>query len=100
MRYETALVNDGNVAAEAFDDFQNVRSQKNRRATFGHAAKQRFQSAGRERVHPFERLIEEQDARPVDDGSSKRKFLLHAMRIVRDHGLGPVGELHEFQQLL
>src|SRR5260370_577149 len=45
---------------------------------------------------PFEGV----DARPVNHGGCESKFLLHPVRVVRNHGLGPISELHEIKQFL
>ena len=34
----------------------------------------------------------------MDDRCRQREFLLHPVRIIRDHRFGTVGKLHEFQQ--
>src|SRR5690348_14089664 len=100
LSHQPAFVNDGDVAAKALDDFQNVRSQKNGRAAFRHTAEKRFERARGESVHTFEWFVQEQNAGAVDDGGSERQFLLHAVRIISDEGFWAVGELHEVQQLV
>ena len=36
----------------------------------------------------------------MNDCSGKSQLFLHAVRVVRNHGFGAIGELHEFQQLV
>src|SRR3984957_9295130 len=88
------------MAAQSLHDLEDMGSQKNCDPAFGHASEQRFQRTSCERIHSFEWLVEEEDARSMDHSSGERQFFLHAVRIVRDDGFGAVGELHEFEQLL
>ena len=74
--------------------------QENRSAALGHATQKSFEHTRCERVDAFERLIQKQNPRPVNDRGGKRQFLLHAMRVVRDQRFGAVRELHEIQQLV
>ncbi len=57
-------MNDGNVAAQALDDFEHVRGQKNRGAARDHALQHGLQSASGDGVHALERLIEKQNFGP------------------------------------
>src|SRR6266404_6310299 len=93
-------MNDGHVAAQTFDNFQDVGRQEDGSAGFSHARQQRLQRACRESIHTLEGFVEKQNARSVNYGGCESKLLLHSVRIVRNHGLGAVGELHEIEQLL
>jgi len=46
----------------------------------------------------FKRLIEEENAGPVNHRRGRGPVFLHAVELVRDHRFRPVRELHEFQQ--
>ena len=50
-------MDDGEVAAETFDDFEDVRGKENRGAARDHALQHRFERAGSDCVHTFERLV-------------------------------------------
>src|SRR5207237_5790873 len=64
------------------------------------ARQQGLQSSRREGIHAFERLLKEQNARSVNHGGSESQLLLHSVRVIRNHGLGAISELHKIQQLL
>src|SRR5260370_16556076 len=36
----------------------------------------------------------------MNDSGCESKLLLHSVRVIRNHGFGPIGELHEIEQLL
>src|SRR3984957_17363765 len=91
-------MDDGEMAAKAFDNFEDMRGEKNRGAARDHALEHRFESAGSDRVHAFEGLIEKKNFRTVDDGGGKGQFFLHAMRVIGNELLGLVGELHEIEE--
>ena len=93
-------MDDGHVAAQPLDDFQDVRRQEDGCAAFRHTRQQRFQSSCGEGIHAFERLVKEQNARSVNHRGSESQLLLHSVRVVRNHGLGAISELHKIQQLL
>ena len=59
MGHKASLMNDGNVAAEAFDNFEHVRSQKNRGTARDHALQHGLKSTGSDCVHALEGLVEE-----------------------------------------
>src|SRR5439155_19064074 len=94
---ELPLVDDGDVAAEALDDLQDVGGEEDRGAARDHALEHRLERAGGDRVHSLERLVEEENARAVDDGGGERELLLHAVGVVGDERFRPVGELHEIE---
>ncbi len=64
-------MDDGEMAAEAFDDFENMRGEKNRGAARDHALEHRFERAGSDCVNTFERLIEKKNFGAVDDGGGQ-----------------------------
>ena len=82
LSYQLAAMNDGHVAAEAFDDFQHVRSEKDRGAASDHALQHGFQRVRSDRVHAFERLVEKKDFGAVNYSGGQGEFLLHAVGIV------------------
>ncbi len=96
---QTSLMNDGDVAAQALHDFENVRGQEDRGAAGDHALQHRFQCAGGDCVHAFEGLVEKQNLGPVDHGGGEGQLLLHAVGIIGNEFFRLVGELHEFEQL-
>src|SRR5260370_35946138 len=51
-------------------------------------------------MHTSEGLVEKENAWPVNHSRSESEFLLHDVGIVRNHGLGPIGKLHEIEQLV
>ena len=78
-------MNDRDMTAKAFDDFENMRCEKNGHTALGHACEQRFQRARGKRVDTFERFVEKQNARPMDHRGRESYFFLHAVRIIGDH---------------
>jgi len=99
LRDQLAAVNDADVRTQALDDFEHVRGEEDGDAARDHALQHRFQSAGGDGVDAFEGLVEEEDARPVDDGGGERELLLHAVGEVGDQLLVLAGEVHEVEQL-
>ena len=91
-------MNDGDVAAQAFDDFENVRSEEDRGAAGDHALQHGFQRTRGDGIDTFEWLIQEEDFGPVNYGGSEGQLFLHSVRIVGDQFFGLVGELHEVEQ--
>ncbi len=97
---EAPLMDDGDVAAQALDDFEHVRGEKDGGSAFGHALEHGFQGAGGDGVHAFEGLVEKQNAGAVDDGGGEGKLLLHAVGEVGDQLFGLVGEVHEVEEFV
>src|SRR5690348_9618640 len=93
-------MDDGHMAAEALDDLENMRSEKNGDTSFGHPAQKCFECSGRKRVYAFEWLVKKENPRAVDDSGGQGQFFLHSVRVVRDQSLGAIGELHEFEELI
>src|SRR5277367_626080 len=100
LRDEPAFVDDGHVAAQTLNNFENMRSQKDSDAALRHASKKRFERACSKSIHAFKRLVEKKNARTVNHSRGQREFFLHAVRIVRDQRFWPVRELHEIEQFL
>src|SRR3984957_9506633 len=96
---QPSLMNDRNVAAQALDDFENMRGEKNRGSAGVHALQHGLQGAGGDRVHAFEGLVEKQDLGSMNHGRCQRELLLHAVGVVGDELFGLVRELHEIEQL-
>src|SRR4051812_3833274 len=99
LGYQASLMDDGDVAAQAFDDLENMGSEKDGRAAGDHALQHRLQRAGSDGVHAFEGLVEEENLRAMDHSCGHGELLLHSVRVVRDKLFGLVGELHELEQL-
>ena len=72
---ETALMNDGDVAAEALDDFKDVGGEEDGCAAVDHAREHSLEHAGGDGVDPFEGLVEKEDFGAVDDGGGKGKLV-------------------------
>src|SRR5580704_14025881 len=92
-------MNDRNVAAQALDDFENMRGEKNRGSAGDHALQHGFQRAGGDRVHAFDGLVEKQDLGSMNHGRCQGELLLHAVGVVGDELFVLVRELHEIEQL-
>src|ERR1700722_2361782 len=97
--HQTAAMDDGEVAAKPFDNFEHVGSKENRGAASNHALKHGLEGAGRNSVHAFERLVEKKNSGAVNYGGGEREFLLHSVRVVGDEGFWLVGKLHEIEKL-
>jgi hypothetical protein len=98
VRDELAFLNDGDVAAEALDDLEDMRSEEDGDAALDHALEHGFEGACGDGVDAFERLVEKEDARRVDDSGSEREFLLHTVGKVGDEFFRFAGEVHEVEQ--
>ena len=98
--HQLAAGDDAHVAAQPLDDLQHVRGQEHGGvAAADHAAQQLAQAARRHRVHALERLVQEQQARVVDQGAGQRQLLAHAVRVT-GHQLARVRpQLHRLQQV-
>ena len=90
-------MNDADVTAQPFHDFEHMGSQEDGDAPRDHALQHGFQRAGSDSVHAFERFIQKENFGTVDHGRSHCQFFLHSMRIVCDQCLGLVDQLHELQ---
>src|SRR5579864_2789840 len=88
------------MAAKPLDNFKDMGSEKDRHASLRHSPEQCFKSTGRQRIHSLEWLVQKQYAGSVNHRGRQRQLFLHAVRIIRDHGLWAIRELHELQQLL
>ena len=96
---EPAAVDDGEVAAEAFDDFEDVRGEENRGAASDHALEHRLEGAGSDRVDTFEGFVEKKNFGAVDYGGGEGQLFLHTVRVVGDELFALIGELHEIEKL-
>ena len=95
---EVAVVDDGDVGAEALDDFEHVRGEEDGGAAGDHALQHGLECACGDGVHAFEGLVEEEDFGAVDDGGGERELFLHAVGEVGDELLFLVGEAHELEE--
>src|SRR5579864_6544282 len=92
-------MDDGEMAAQTFDNLEHVGGEKNRGAARDHALKHRFERPGSDRVNTLERLVEKKDFGAVDHGCGESQFFLHAVRVVGDELFRLVGEMHEIEEL-
>jgi len=97
---EAAAVDDGDVAAEAFDDFKDVRGEEDGCAAGDHALKHIFEGAGCDGVYAFEGLVEEEDFGAMNDGGGEGELFLHAVGKVGDELFGFGREVHEVEKLV
>ena len=96
---ERALVDDGDVGAEALYDFEHVGREEDGGAALDHPVEHVFEDAGGYGVDAFEGLVQEEDFGAVDDGGGERELLLHAVGEVGDHLFAVGGEGHEVEQV-
>ena len=96
---QLTVIDDGDVGAEALDDFQHMRGEKDGCAAGDHALQHLLEGTGGNGVYALEGFVEKQNFGCVDDGCGQGQLLLHAVREVGDELLGFVGEAHEFEQL-
>jgi glyoxalase family protein len=95
---DVAAVDDGDVGAEALDDFEDVRGEEDGGAAGDHVLKHGLEGVGGDGVDAFEGLVEEEDFGAVDDGGGEGEFFAHAMGVVGDELFGLVGEAHELEE--
>jgi hypothetical protein len=63
LRHEAPLVEDADVVGEALDDLEHVRGEEDRAAAAGELVQEALDEARGDGVDPFERLVEEEQAR-------------------------------------
>ena len=71
---EMAAVDDGDVGAEALDDFEDVGGEEDGGAAGDHALKHGFERAGGDGVDAFEGLVEEEDSGPWMTAAARASF--------------------------
>ena len=81
---ETSSGDDAEVCREALDDLQDVRGQEDCASARNERLQQILDLSRRHGIDPFERLVEEQEARRRQQGGSERQFLAHTVREVGD----------------
>ena len=97
---QLALDDDADVRAQPLDDLQDVRRQEDRRAAGHEAGQQVADDARRHRVHPLERLVEEQQVRVGQQRRGQGQLLLHAVRVFQRQLLLLVLQAEQRQQLV
>jgi hypothetical protein len=95
---EAAAIDDGDVSAQAFDDFEDVRGEEDGGAAGDHALEHCLEGAGGDGVHAFKGFVEEEDFGAVDDGGGEGEFFLHAVGEVGDEFFCFAGEVHELEE--
>src|SRR5256886_6355817 len=99
-RDHAALVDDGDAVAELVCLEQVVRREDDRRAVFMELANDAAQLTRSDRVEADRRLVEEEDARPMQQRSGEMQPLLHAARVALDALVSSFAEVYESEQLL
>src|SRR3954447_18802432 len=84
LRNEPSSRDHPDVGREALDDLEDVRREEDGSATTNERVEQVLDLARRDRIDPFERFIEEQQAGGRQQGGCERELLTHAMREVGD----------------
>ena len=100
LGHDRALVDDDEAVAELLGLVHVVGREHQRRALLLEPEQPVPQDVPRLRVEAGRRLVEQQDARVVDEGARDREAALHAAGEVVDLGLGLVVELGEREQLV
>ena len=94
---DVAIVDDGDVGAEAFDNFEDVGSKEDGGASGDHVLQHGLEGVGGDGVDAFEGLVEEEDFGAVDDGGGEGELLAHAVGVVGYEFFWFVGEAHELE---
>ena len=97
---ELSVVDDADVVAQALDEIHHVAGQHDRATARAEAVEHRPHRARRDRVDALERLVEQQQARPVQHRRRERGLLAHAVAVAGDLAVGVVGELERLEQLV
>src|SRR5579871_2890394 len=85
---EPPMLNDTDVCAEALHHLKHVRGEKNSAAVGDEALQKTLESGGRNGVHAFKRFVEKKYFRAVNHCRGKRRFFLHAVRVIGDQLIG------------
>src|SRR4051812_2686111 len=89
------------MRAEALDDLQDVGSEEDRQPpALDEPGEKRRQRGLRHRVDAFERLVEEEELRAMDERRGEAELLLHPETVVGDELAAILGELHRLEQLV
>ena len=89
------------LVAEPLHDFQDVRGEEHGEpAAADEIREQRGERSFGHRVHPFERLVQKEQLRTVDERGRQRQLLAHAEGVVCDQLAGVARQLHRLQQLV
>jgi hypothetical protein len=100
LRHQLPPVDDADVGDEPLHHLQHVAGEKDgHRASRHQILKHLADARDRHCVDPLERLIEEEQLRPVDERAGQRQLLLHAVAVILDELAALGGELHGLEQL-
>ena len=83
MTDDAAVLENDDARADLLDDFEHVRAEDHHLAFVGKRADEGLQHARGADVESGERLVQNDDARIVEDGRGNQDFLPHALRIGR-----------------
>src|SRR5207253_2669142 len=98
-RDELAAIEDADAVAELFGDVKAVRREEDRHAARGESAEQAPEAERTLWVHADHRLVEDEDARAVDQRRRKREPLLHSVRVRLDGLMGPIDQAELGEQV-
>ncbi len=81
------------LLGQPLDLLEDVRGEQDRPALGGHPPEQLHHVQPLARVHPVERLVEQQDRRLVDERRGDLRPLAHPLRVGADRAVGGVLEI-------
>ena len=84
LRDQLPVVEDADAVAELLGDREAVGREEDRDAARGEPAEELAERERALRVHADHRLVEDEDARPVDERGGERQALLHPVRVGLD----------------
>ena len=96
---QLAFLDDADAVADLLGDADAVRREKNRRAVFCQRTKEIFERARAARVHADHRLVDDQDARFMNQRGADDQPLFHAMRVAFHELILPGAQLQMLEQL-
>jgi hypothetical protein len=89
--HDPALVDDGDVVADLFDQLHDVAGEQHGRAGADETGQQPADHIGGDRIDTFERLVQEQHRGVVDQGTAECGLLAHTGGVVGDQAFGVGG---------
>ena len=96
---QPAQIHDGDAVTQALDQLHDVTREHDRVAAVGEAFEHAANGAGRHGIDRFERLVEEEDARAVQQGGGQGDLLAHPVAVVDHQRAGRLGQAEHIQQL-
>src|SRR5579875_33443 len=97
---DSALTQEGDPVAEIVGFVHVVRRQEDRRSLTAQLLDQIVKVLGRGRVETARRLIQEENARIVDQRAGDQKTLLHTAGVILELPIRRAGEVDALQQLI